>query len=82
MFSFKPAFSLSSFHFINRLFSSSSLSAIRLISSAYLAQSLIGVSASLPGSWCTQGFVCALQEFLVGKKGLNDADNHDDVVTH
>ena len=28
-----------------------------------------------------QGFVCALQEFLVGKKGLNDPDNHDDVVT-
>ena len=34
--SFKPAFSLSSFTFIKRLFSSSSLSAIRVISSAYL----------------------------------------------
>ena len=33
---FKPAFSLSSFTFINRLFSSSSLSAIRVVSSAYL----------------------------------------------
>ena len=40
-----------------------------------------GVSALVPGCWCTQGFVCALQEFLVGKKGLNDPDNHDDVVT-
>ena len=36
MFSFKPAFSLSSFTFIKRLFSSSSLSAIRVVSSAYL----------------------------------------------
>ena len=37
---------------------------------------------SFPGSWCTQGFVCALQEFLVGKKVLNDPDNHDDVITY
>ena len=34
--SLKPAFSLSSFTFIRRLFSSSSLSAIRVVSSAYL----------------------------------------------
>ena len=33
---FKPAFSLSSFTFIKRLFSTSSLSAIRVVSSAYL----------------------------------------------
>ena len=33
---FKPAFSLSSFTFIKRLFGSSSLSAIRVVSSAYL----------------------------------------------
>jgi len=36
MLSFKQAFSLSSFTFINRLFSSSLLSAIRVVSSAYL----------------------------------------------
>ena len=36
MLSFKPAFSLSSFTFTKRLFSSSSLSAIRVVSSAYL----------------------------------------------
>ena len=36
MLSFKPTFSLSSFTFIKRLFSSSLLSAIRLLSSAYL----------------------------------------------
>jgi len=34
--SFKPAFSLSSFTFIKRLFSSSSLSVIRVVLSAYL----------------------------------------------
>ena len=33
---FKPTFSLSSFTFIKRLFNSSSLSAIRVVSSAYL----------------------------------------------
>ena len=36
MLSFKATFSLSSFTFIKRLFSSSSFSAIRLVSSAYL----------------------------------------------
>ena len=36
MLSFKPTFSLSTFTFIKRLFSSSSLSAIRVLSSAYL----------------------------------------------
>ena len=36
MLSFQPAFSLCSFTFIKRLFSSSSLSAIRMVSSAYL----------------------------------------------
>ena len=36
MLSFKPAFSLSSFTFIKSLFSSSLLSAIRMVSSAYL----------------------------------------------
>ena len=36
MLSFRPAFSLSSFIFIKRLFNSSSLSAVRVVSSAYL----------------------------------------------
>ena len=36
MLSFKPIFSLSSLNFIKRFFSSSSLSAIRVVSSAYL----------------------------------------------
>ena len=29
-----------------------------------LGQSLVGSLLLFPGSWCTQGFVCALQEFL------------------
>src|SRR5574341_1188749 len=37
MLSFKPTLPLSSFSFIKRLFSSSSLSAIRVVSSAYLS---------------------------------------------
>ena len=41
MLSFKPAFSLSSFTFIKRLFSFSLLSAIRVVSSAYSALSLL-----------------------------------------
>ena len=37
MLSFKPTFSLSSFTFIKRLFSSSALSAVRVVSPAYLS---------------------------------------------
>ena len=46
MLSFKPTFSLSSFIFIKRLFSSSSLSALRVVSSAYLR-----LLVFLPASW-------------------------------
>ena len=46
MLNFKPTFSLSSFTFIRRLFSSSLLSAIRMVSSAYL-RLLIFLSAVL-----------------------------------
>ena len=46
MLSFKPAFSLSSFTFIKRFLSSSSLSAIRAVSSAYLRLSIF-----LPTIW-------------------------------
>ena len=59
MMSFKPAFSLPSFTFIKKLFSSSSLSSIRVVSSAYLkvkievAQSCLTLhdpmDCSLPG---------------------------------
>ena len=35
-------------------------------SKADLAQSLVGVTARFPGSWCAQGFVCALRASLAG----------------
>ena len=50
MLNFKPAFSLSSFTLIKRLFSSSSLSAIRVISSAYL-RLLIFLPAIMIPDW-------------------------------
>ena len=51
MLSFKPTFPLSSFTFIKRLFSSSSLSAVRVVSSAYLQ--VIDISPSnLDSSLC------------------------------
>ena len=51
MLSFKPAFSLSSFTFIKRLFSCSSLSAIRMVVSAYLKLSIFLLAILSPA--CT-----------------------------
>ena len=48
MLSFKPIFSLSSFTFIKRLFSSSSLSAIRVVSSAYLKLLIFPLEILIP----------------------------------
>ena len=48
MLSFKPNFSLSSFTFIKRLFSSSSLSAIRVVSSAYLRLLIFLLAVVIP----------------------------------
>ena len=48
MLSFKPAFSLSSFTFIKRLFSSSSLSAIKVVSSEYLRLLILCLSILIP----------------------------------
>ena len=48
MLSFKPAFSLSSFTFIKSLFSSSSLSAVRVVSSAYLKLLILLPGISIP----------------------------------
>ena len=60
MLSFKPAFSLSSFIHIRRLFSSSSLSAFRVVSSAYLRLLIFFLAWFQPVihpaqhfSWCT-----------------------------
>ena len=48
MLSFKPAFSLLSFTFIKRLFSSSSLYAIKVVSSAYLRLLIFLPTISIP----------------------------------
>ena len=48
--SFKPIFSLSCFTFINRLFSSSSLSAIRVVSSAYSRDEISSWTHSISSS--------------------------------
>ena len=48
MFSFKPTFSLSTFTFIKRLFSSSSISAIRVVWPAYLRLSIFLPAILIP----------------------------------
>ena len=48
MLGFKSTFSLSSFTLISRLFSSSSLSAIRVVSSAYLRLSIFLLALLIP----------------------------------
>ena len=48
MLSFKPAFQLSSFTFIKRLFSASSLSAIRVVPSAYLRLLIFFLALLIP----------------------------------
>ena len=65
MLIFKPSVSLSTFTFINRLFSSSSLSAIRVVSSAYL-RLLIFLSAIL-----IPACVSSSPEFLVMYSAYN-----------
>ena len=58
MLSFKPTFSLSSFTFIKRLFNLSSLSAIRVVSSAYL-RLLIFLQAILPPACASEWRLCS-----------------------
>ena len=57
MLSFKPTFSLSSFTFIKRLFSSSLLSAIRVMSSAYLRLLILLPAVLIPAcDWSSLEF--------------------------
>ena len=75
MLSFKPAFSLSSFTFIKRLFSSSSLCAIRIVSPAYLRLSIflpaILISAYVHSSIGKES-ACNAGETLVWSLGWED----------
>ena len=71
-FSFEPTFSLSSFIFIKRLFSSSSLSAIRVGSSAYL-RLLIFLLAILIPAYASSSpvFLMMCSAYKLNKQGDN-----------
>ena len=61
MLSFKPAYSLSSFTFIKRLFNSLSLSAIRVVSSAYLRLLIFPLGILIPAcALSSAAFRCIL----------------------
>ena len=66
MLSFKPTFSLSSFTFIKRLFSSSLLSAIRVVSSSYLKLLIFLLEILIPA--CAPSSLAFL---MINKQGDN-----------
>ena len=72
MLSCKPTFSLSSFTYIKRLFSSSLLSAIRVVSSAYL-RLLIFLLAILIPAWASSSpeFHMMYSAYKLNKQGDN-----------
>ena len=72
MLSFKPAFSLSSFTFTKRLFSSSLLSAIRLVSSAYLRLLIFLPAILIPGCASSSlAFQMMYSAYKLNKQGDN-----------
>ena len=72
MLSFKPAFSVSSFTFIKRLFSSSSLSAIRVVSSAYLRLLIFLLATLIPACASSSPAVYMMySSYKLNKQGDN-----------
>ena len=72
MLSFKPTFSLSSFTFIKRLFSSSSLSAIRVVSSAYLRVLIFLQAILIPAcAYSSPVFLMMYSAYKLNKQGDN-----------
>ena len=72
MLSFKPAFSLSSFTFIKRLLSSSSLSAIRVVSSAYLSLLIFLLAILIPAyASSSAAFLIIYSAYKLNKQGDN-----------
>ena len=70
--SFKPTFSLSSFIFIKRLFSSSSLSAIRVVSSAYLRFLIFLPAILIPAcASSSPAFLMMSSAYKLNKQGDN-----------
>ena len=72
MLSFKPTFSLSSFTFLKRLFSSSSLSAIRVVSSAYLGLLIFLLAVLIPAfDSSSPAFLKMYSAYMLNKQGDN-----------
>ena len=72
MLSFKPGFSLSSFTFIKRLFSSSSLSAIRVVSPAYLRLLIFLLATLIPAcASSSPAFHTMYSAYKLNKQGDN-----------
>ena len=72
MLSFKPTFSLSSFTFIKRLFSSSSLSAIRVVSSVYLRLLIFLPAIYIPScASSSPAFLIMHSAYKLNKQGDN-----------
>ena len=72
MLSFKSAFSLSSFSFIKRLFSSSSLYAMRVVSSAYLRLLIFLLAISIPDcASSSPAFHMMYSAYKLNKQGDN-----------
>ena len=72
MLSFKPTFPLSSFTFIKRLFSSSSLSAIRVVSSAYLRLLIFLLAILIPAcASSSPAFLLMYSAYKLNKQGDN-----------
>ena len=72
MLSFKPAFSLSPFTVIKRLFSSSSLSAIRVVSSAYLRLLIYLLATLIPAcASSSPAFHMMYSPYKLNKQGNN-----------
>ena len=86
MLSFKPAFSLSSFTFIKRLFSSFLLSAIKVVSSEYLRLLKYGLfiykqkvklsASSLPTIQCWGGNRITIMRLLLEKGRIINTNSH------
>ena len=69
---FKPTFSLSSFTFIKRLFSSSSLSTIRMVSPVYLRLLLFPLAILIPASASSSLAFCMIYSaYKLNKQGDN-----------
>ena len=72
MLSFKPTFSFSSFTFIKRLFSSSSLSAISVVSSAYLRLLIFLLEILIPAcASFSLAFLMMYSAYKLNKQGDN-----------